>query len=338
MAQQTQIERVAAYWTRWMQRFPTVRALAEAPLDDVLAAWAGLGYYARARSLHRAAREVVDRHGGRVPDDPALLEGLPGIGRYTAGAIASIAFGRRAAAVDGNVARVLARVLGLEDDVRSPRGQAELWRIAEALVPARAPGELNQALFDLGATVCTPRSPACPGCPLAAECVARRTGRQAELPRLERRTTVRTVDVDVALVERPADGAWLIARRAPSGLYGGLWELPEAAALGAAARLDRRRLLAAHEHKLSHRTLRLRVYPAALPGAGAAPPAPAAPYDQLRFSDPTALGRLGVSSATAALLEQLMRSGAPAASESRWPTKRKPRRSSPKATPRSSPA
>jgi A/G-specific adenine glycosylase len=333
MAQQTQIDRVAEYWTRWMRRFPTVHALAAAPLGDVLAAWAGLGYYARARSLHRAAALVVAEHGGRVPDDLDALLALPGVGPYTAGAIASIAHGRRAAAVDGNVARVLARIFAVDDDVRSPAGLARLWAIARALVPARAPGDFNQALFDLGATVCTPRSPSCPTCPARDLCAARKGGRQAELPRLARKTAARAVDVELALVTRRA--AWLVARRAPTGLYGGLWELPEAAALGARLALDRSRALAEHVHHLSHRTMRLTVYAAKLP-ADARLPAPAAPYDAYRWIAPAALAELGVSSATQALAARL---AAPeSASNPPWPTKKEPAPSSRKATGRSSPA
>jgi A/G-specific adenine glycosylase len=331
MAQQTQIATVARYWLRWMARFPDPAALAAAPLDDVLAHWAGLGYYARARSLHKAAQVIVAEHGGRLPDTAEGLEALPGIGRYTAGAIASIAFRRRVAAVDGNVSRVLARVFGLEDDVRSPRGLAKLWPLAGSLVPAKAPGDFNQALFDLGATVCTPRSPACLVCPLAASCVARAQGRQEELPLLVRKTVVKEVRVEAALCRR-ADGAWLMARRAPSGLYGGLWELPQLDALEAAGcrpRADRSQVLAAHTHKLSHRTMHHAVLATTLGGE----PAAAAPYDAIRFVDPVQVDDLGVSSATRTLVAQLRRlppTGDP------WPTKRKPRRSSPKATTRSS--
>jgi A/G-specific adenine glycosylase len=330
MAQQTQIATVVRYWTRWMQRFPTPAALAAAPLDDVLAAWAGLGYYARARALHRAAQQIVASHGGRLPDDPDALEALPGIGRYTAGAIASIAYARRVAAVDGNVSRVLARVFAVEEDVRSPAGLAKLWRLAEALVPARAPGDFNQALFDLGATVCTPRSPSCLVCPLTNACVARASGRQDQLPVLIRRTAVKEVRVDAALVVR--EGAWLLGRRAPSGLYGGLWELPEIAAVGALA--DRSRPLAEHSHKLSHRTMHHAVYAATVQGT----PAPVAPYDALRFVEPAEILEIGVSSATRALVTKLRRTTSTPRGTRAWPTRQKPRRSSPKATRRSSPA
>jgi len=170
MAQQTRLSVVIPYWERWLARFPTVAALAAAALDDVLAHWAGLGYYARARALHRAAGVIVERHGGRLPEDPEALAALPGIGPYTAGAIASIAHGRRAAIVDGNVARIFARLFGIEADVLAPATKREMWRLAGELVPARSPGEFNQGLMDLGATVCRPRTPDCPACPLRRDC------------------------------------------------------------------------------------------------------------------------------------------------------------------------
>ena len=163
MAQQTRLETMRPYWERWMARFPTVRALARAPLDNVLALWAGLGYYRRARNLHAAARVIVERHGGVFPDDAEAIAALPGIGRYTTGAIASIAFGRRLPVLDGNVRRVLARLSGETAD-------AALWARAEELVPADAPGDFNQGLMDLGATVCAPRTPRCGGCPMKGFC------------------------------------------------------------------------------------------------------------------------------------------------------------------------
>ncbi|MDP9349789.1 MAG: A/G-specific adenine glycosylase, partial [Gemmatimonadota bacterium] len=158
MLQQTRVETVKPYFRRWLERFPTLAALAEAPQDEVLKAWEGLGYYSRARNFHRAAREVVERYGGEVPGDAAAFRALPGVGRYTAGAVLSIAFGRPEPVVDGNVRRVFARLL---DDPDPAEGA--LWALAEALVPGARPGDLNQALMELGATVCVPRNPRCEG-------------------------------------------------------------------------------------------------------------------------------------------------------------------------------
>src|SRR5262249_12103812 len=148
MAQQTRLDTMLPYWQRWMARFPDARALAAAPLDDVLALWSGLGYYARARSVHAAARVIVERHAGRFPEDAAAIAALPGIGPYTAGAIGSIAFGHRLPVVDGNVARILGRVHAIED-VHTPAGRRRIWELAAACVPARAPGDFNQGLMDI---------------------------------------------------------------------------------------------------------------------------------------------------------------------------------------------
>jgi len=182
MLQQTRIEAVRGYYDRFLERFPTVEALAAAPLDAVLHAWAGLGYYSRARNLHRAAQMVAFERGGRFPDTADELAELPGVGRYTAGAIASIAFGRRAPVVDGNVARVLSRLAGLAGDVRSPVVSRRLWALAAEWIDAERPGDFNQALMELGETICVPRSPDCARCPVRARCAAHRQGRVAELP------------------------------------------------------------------------------------------------------------------------------------------------------------
>ena len=165
MLQQTRVETVIPYYERFLARFPDVEALATADADDVIALWAGLGYYSRARNLHRAAQVVMERHAGRLPDDVDLLRELPGVGRYTAGALASIAFDKPAPIVDGNVARVLARLLGIDADVRSREVQERLWSEAEQLARGEDPGALNQALMELGAVLCTPRAPRCPACP-----------------------------------------------------------------------------------------------------------------------------------------------------------------------------
>lgn len=220
MLQQTRVDTVRPYYERWLSRFPTVDALADAPLDEVLREWQGLGYYSRARNLHRAARLVRERHGGAVPGDPAALRELPGVGDYTAGAVASMAFGVVVPAVDGNVRRVLARVYDLAD----PR-PAELRELAGALVPLDRPGDFNQALMELGATICTPRSPDCRVCPIAEWCVARARGVQEERPAPKRRRPVPEVVIPTAVVAR-ADGALLLVRRPETGLLAGLWEFP----------------------------------------------------------------------------------------------------------------
>ncbi|HSD89485.1 MAG TPA: A/G-specific adenine glycosylase, partial [Kofleriaceae bacterium] len=232
MLQQTRVQTVIPYWERWMTRFPTVRALAEAPLDDVLAAWAGLGYYSRARNLHAGAQAVATKWAGALPSRAAELREVPGIGPYTAGAIASIAFGERAPLVDGNVARVLARAYGITEDIKSTAGQKALWsragEVMAALPAGHAPGDLNQGLMELGATTCAPTSPRCLVCPLAQLCVAARTGRQDELPVVPARKKESELPIlSRAAVWIEADGHVVLARRSPEGLFGGLWELPQ---------------------------------------------------------------------------------------------------------------
>jgi A/G-specific adenine glycosylase len=224
MLQQTQVETVRPYYARWMAQFPTVEALAAAPQQAVLAAWEGLGYYSRARNLHHAAQVVMAEHGGTLPRTVAALRALPGIGRYTAAAIASIAFGADAAVLDGNVKRVLARVFDVREDVKAPAGEARLWALAESLVPAGRAGDYNQALMDLGATICTPRTPACLLCPLRELCAALRLGVQHERPvRAERRPLPERSLAAGVVWKR---GRVLIAQRAARGLLGGLWAFP----------------------------------------------------------------------------------------------------------------
>jgi A/G-specific adenine glycosylase len=219
MLQQTRVETVKPYYERWLRRFPTLPALAEAPLDDVLKAWEGLGYYSRARNLHRAVREVAEHHGGEVPDDPDAFRALPGVGRYTAGAVLSIAFGRPEPLVDGNVRRVFARWR----DEPEPR-DADLWALAEELVPGERPGDLNQALMELGATVCTPRAPRCPDCPVRDFCAAYAAGTQEERPLPKKARAIPHEHQAVAVIER--DGRLLLARRPVDARLGGLWEFP----------------------------------------------------------------------------------------------------------------
>ncbi len=230
MLQQTRVDTVTGYWGPFMQRFPTPTALADAAEQEVLSYWQGLGYYRRARLLHRASQVVRDEHGGVVPADPDDFQSLPGVGRYTAGAVMSIAFGRRAPILDGNVIRVLSRFFRVEGDPRSPDNQRRLWSLAERVLPAEGqgdPGDFNQALMDLGATVCTPPPghPHCLACPLHEGCDARLAGMQASLPAATAKTAVKRIAAACALFEDPG-GRWLIARRPDAGLLAGLWELP----------------------------------------------------------------------------------------------------------------
>ena len=226
MLQQTQVVTVIPYFQRFTERFPTIDALAASPLDDVLKVWEGLGYYARARNLHRAAQQVVAEFGGRLPDTVEGLSQLPGIGAYTAGAIASIFFGRDAPVVDGNVKRVLCRVYALRGDTRQPKMDQKLWALAEANLPKGKAGRWNEALMELGATVCLPRSPQCDECPLAEVCRARALGIQDKLPARAARKQTPHVDVTAAVI-RPLRGRrMLIAQRPTGGMLGGLWEFP----------------------------------------------------------------------------------------------------------------
>jgi A/G-specific adenine glycosylase len=221
MLQQTRVETVVGYYARWLQRFPDVLTLAEAPEDQVLKAWEGLGYYRRARSLHASARMIRDRWAGAVPSRLDALRALPGVGAYTAGAVASIAFGRTVAAVDGNVRRVLARWF----DVETP-GDRWLDRTATGLVDPQRPGDWNQALMELGATVCTPRSPSCASCPVAWACRARMNGTVESRPMRPARKAPRKAMLVLAILRDP-DGAVLLERRAPGGLLAGMWAIPE---------------------------------------------------------------------------------------------------------------
>lgn len=224
MLQQTRVETVIPYFQRWMERFPTVEQLASASQQEVLSAWEGLGYYSRARNLHRAAQIIVEQYQSEVPSEPEQLGRLPGIGRYTAAAVASIAFGRDQAALDGNIRRVLARVYNLTEPARSPSGERRLWAWAEQNLPTGQAGEYNQALMDLGSLICTPRSPACPECPLEDLCQAREFGVQEERPVLAPKREVPHHTVTAAVIEE--NGRILITQRPADGLLGGLWEFP----------------------------------------------------------------------------------------------------------------
>lgn len=224
MLQQTRVSAVVPYYERFLRRFPTVQKLARARIDSVLKLWEGLGYYSRARNLHEAARQIVVRFGGRLPDTREELLSLPGIGAYTAGAVASIAFGRQEPLVDGNVVRVLCRVFCIRKDAKQAETCKQLWSIARDLLPARTPGDFNQALMELGSEICLPRTPQCEVCPLRRACLARRHGKQASLPVRSRKKLIPSYLVVVGVIER--GGRILIDKRRPDGLLGGLWEFP----------------------------------------------------------------------------------------------------------------
>jgi len=300
MLQQTTVRTAIPYYERFVEAFPTVEALAQAPLGKVLRAWEGLGYYARARRLHAAAREIVARRGGRLPDTAADLAALPGIGRSTAGAIAAIAFGRDAAVLDANVARVVARLFAVRGDTGRAAVRRLLWRLAEYLVLPGRGRETALAFMDLGSLLCTPGAPRCGECPARRFCLARREGAQEAIPARRARPagTRPRVEVAVALVEDPA-GRLFVRRRPEEGLLGGLWAFPgsrvrpgepaQAAALRAAAACGERpagepRFIGTVDHAYSHYAVRLHGFRFSLP---CAPPAgPGA-----RWVRPADLGR-----------------------------------------------
>ena len=224
MLQQTRVETVLPYFERWMKRFPTVHALAQASQQEVLSAWEGLGYYSRARNLQRAAQQVVAQFNGVIPANMAALRKLPGVGRYTAGAIASLAFGLDEAALDGNIRRVLARLFNVTEPAGSSTGDKQLWMLAQENLPPGRAGDYNQALMDLGALLCTPRQPNCPRCPLKELCQARLLGVQAERPLPRQKPAIPHFVVTAAVIEQ--HGQVFITQRPPNGLLGGLWEFP----------------------------------------------------------------------------------------------------------------
>ena len=226
MLQQTQVKTVIPYFLRFIERFPDVHALADAPLDQVLHRWSGLGYYARARNLHRAARIVVSDHNGRLPADLDALTELPGIGRSSAGAILALGYGRRAPILDGNVKRVLARCYGIYGWPGRREVERRLWELAERELPQHETAAYTQALMDLGATVCTRGRPRCTDCPLASRCHARRHGEQQQLPTGRARNSLPVRKVVFALLQNE-QGEVLLEKRPPSGTWGGLWSFPE---------------------------------------------------------------------------------------------------------------
>ncbi|RKI03070.1 A/G-specific adenine glycosylase [Corallococcus sp. AB030] len=317
MLQQTQVSTVIPYWERFLARFPTVKALASAPLDDVLSGWKGLGYYSRARNLHRAAQEVVERFGGKLPSKAEELLSLPGFGRYTSGAVASIAFGEEAPIVDGNVARVLSRLFEVEGLPGDRDREATLWALASALVKGERPGDFNQALMEHGATVCRPESPLCLLCPVRDGCIAFKKGRVDELPPAKVRAAPRKLFL--ALAVWPHAGTLLFARRADKGLFGGLWELPAveveedtseaeaterlATALGAPLTLVG--TLDSVRRQLTHRDLTLRL----LRVTGDKRPTKSSAFQELRWCTPREAEALGMSTAMQRALDAALGHG-----------------------------
>lgn len=283
MLQQTQVERVRDYFARFVDRFPTVAALAAGREAEVLRLWEGLGYYRRARQMHAAAQRIVAEHDGEFPRTAAALRGLPGIGRYTAGAIASIAFDEPEPIVEANSRRVIARLVGHATPVGGPRGDEPIWRAAAALVPRAGPGTFNQALMDLGAIVCTPDRPRCDVCPLAAACIARRDGTVATIPAQAARRPVKQLRETAVVVHRA--GRLLVVQRGADEWWSGLWDFPRLPGAAARARrgiaalpllaaigCGRTTRLGTITHSVTHHRITLDVVacPAARPGRRAA--------------------------------------------------------------------
>jgi A/G-specific adenine glycosylase len=303
MLQQTTVTAVRPYYERFMARFPTVAALAAAPSEEVMQAWAGLGYYSRARNLHACAIAVMAAHGGRFPDTEEGLRSLPGIGAYTAGAVAAIAFDRPAAAVDGNVERVMTRLFAIQDLL--PGARPLVRERVLALMPQDRPGDFAQALMDLGATICTPRNPACGLCPWRSPCVARAEGRQESFPRKAAKKAGAT-RYGAAFVLLREDGALLLRTRPPKGLLGGMAEVPtsewradyelDGAAQDAPVVTRWRELAPPVRHVFTHFPLELTVFAAPAPAGMEAP-------QGMRFTPVSRLGEEPFSSVMLKVLE-----------------------------------
>lgn len=308
MLQQTQVATVVPYYERFMERFPDVGALAAAPLDDVLHLWSGLGYYARARNLHRAATRIAQEHGGRLPQSFDAVAHLPGIGRSTAGAILALSRGERFPILDGNVRRVLSRYFGVEGSTSDRPVQQKLWDLSDECTPTEHVDTYTQAIMDLGATVCVRRNPSCEACPVSETCVARRSGRQHELPspKPPRKRALRMVFMLAAM---RADGDVLLERRPERGVWGGLWCLPEFESATAAADYAQRTLegaaarpvpLAPVEHAFTH--FDLVITPLLAHCSGSAPAPDPAQAQWYRAREPA---KVGVPAPIRLLLEKL---------------------------------
>lgn len=301
MLQQTQVQTVLGYFDRFMQRFPDVLALADAPQDEVLHLWTGLGYYARARNLQRAAQQVRDQHGGLFPTHFDAVAALPGIGRSTAGAILALALDQHHAICDGNVRRVLSRVFALEGRPGERAHDADLWRIAQRETPAQGVATYTQAIMDLGATVCTRRNPDCLLCPFSERCAARATGRQHELP-WPKKPLQRRAEACVLLLACREDGCVWLQQRPARGVWGGLWSPPQFGGVGEADAFlpgaADGRVLPAVDHAFTHFDLRIQPLLARVPeGWDASPGAP-----EGLWYNPRNAARIGLPAPVATLL------------------------------------
>jgi A/G-specific adenine glycosylase len=304
MLQQTQVATVIGYYERFMARFPDVTALAQAPIDEVLHLWTGLGYYARARNLHRAAQRILSEHGGCFPRQFEQVHALPGIGRSTAAAVLALAYGQRHAILDGNVKRVLSRYFAVHGHASEPQVERHLWSLAEQCTPPTGVAAYTQAIMDLGATVCTRARPQCGACPLRRHCCAHASGLQHVLP-MPRPRKVRPHRAAYMLIVQRADGAVLLEQRPPSGLWGGLWTFPQfetrEQALQHAGRTPiEGRDLAPYQHAFTHFDLTL--YPLVVAAAAVRHVAEAA---CTLWYDPRQPARIGLAKPTLDLIEIL---------------------------------
>lgn len=268
MLQQTRVDTVIPYFERFMEKFPTLETLSDAPEDDVIKLWEGLGYYSRARNLHAGVREVRENYGGQVPDTPEEISKIKGIGPYTAGAILSIAYGKPEPAVDGNVMRVLSRLLQIEEDIQKVKTRKQFEQVIREIIAKHNPSYFNQALMELGALVCTPKSPKCGNCPVSAHCVARANGAEEQLPIKGKAKPPKPVQISAAFVEK--NGCFLIRKRPEQGLLAGLWELPNVEGDGQALENHLSQTLGIiprdftplleHQHTFSHLQWNMAVY------------------------------------------------------------------------------